>query len=163
MAKKILLAYSSAAGSTAEIAQEMAKVMREAGADVTVEAVEAIKSLDGYDSVVVGTAVRATQILSKTKSFMRKFKQPLQQKKVAYFVVCMAMSTPDEKTLAQVEAYLKPMMAVKAPVAAGKFAGCMNPAALTGFWKFAMKNQKYDDKRDWDLIRAWAKETLALL
>ncbi len=68
MAKKLLVAYGTAAGSTAEVAQAIGEEMEKAGAVVDVKPVEEVEDLKGYDAVVVGTAVRAFRILSKTQA-----------------------------------------------------------------------------------------------
>ena len=85
MSKKVLIAYGTAAGSTAEVAQAVGEEMEKAGAAVDVKPVEMVENINGYDAVVVGSSVRAFHILAKTRRFMRKFKQDLRDVPAAFF------------------------------------------------------------------------------
>ncbi len=95
MSKKYLIAYGTAAGSTAEVAEAIGEEMRQSGMTVDVQPVEEIRDISEYDGVVIGSAVRIFNLLPKTKKFIRKFKKALKQRPMAYFLVCMTMK---EKT-----------------------------------------------------------------
>jgi menaquinone-dependent protoporphyrinogen oxidase len=71
MFKKFLIAYGSAAGSTAEVAQAIGEEMQKEGAQVDVKPVEEVKDIRGYDGVVVGSSVRIMKLLGKTRRFLR--------------------------------------------------------------------------------------------
>jgi menaquinone-dependent protoporphyrinogen oxidase len=163
MAKKILVAYGTAAGSTAEVAQAVGEEMEKAGLEATVQPVEEVISLEGYDAVVVGTAVRAFRILPKTRRFMRKHRQALRQVPAAYFLVCLTMGEDTPENVKQAIGYAKPMIKIKEPVDLGLFGGCLIHDNLTDMFGKAMKNVPEQDHRDWDKIRAWAGETLPKL
>jgi len=163
MSKKILIAYGSAAGSTAEVAQAIADEMEKGGAQVDALAVENVKDLSGYDGVVVGTAVRMFRILGKTKRFFRKHRKHLSQLPVAYFIACMTMKEPTPENIEKTKGYAEPMVNVKEPVSLGLFGGYFDPEKLTGLFAKTMKDEPMEDARDWDKIRAWARETLPKL
>lgn len=163
MTQNILLAYGTVAGSTAEVAQAIAEEMEQAGAQVDVQPVESVKSIAGYDAVVVGTAVRMFHLLPKTKRFLLKHRQALNQVPVAYFLVCLAMGEPTPENIAKANDYAKPMVEIKAPVNLGLFGGCINHEKLTDFFGKSMKSFPEQDHRDWDQIRTWARETLSKL
>ncbi len=163
MDKKILVAYGTAAGSTTEVAEAVGEEMRQGGAQVDVRAVEDIKDITEYDAVVLGSAVRAFHLLGKTRKFLRKHKKQLQQKPVAYFVVCLTMKEDTPENVEQTKKFAKPMFQVTEPVSLGLFGGCMDPDKLTGFFAMPFKNAPKEDHRDWDQIKSWAKETLAKL
>jgi menaquinone-dependent protoporphyrinogen oxidase len=163
MAKKILLAYGTAAGSTEEVAQAVADEMRQAGAEVDVHAVETVKEITGYDAVVVGTAVRMFRILGKTKRFLRKHRQAISQVPVAYFLVCLTMEEDTPQNISKAKEFAKPMIETKAPVSLGLFGGCINHEKMTDFFGKAMKSMPEQDHRDWEEIRAWARNTLPML
>ena len=163
MSKKVLITYGTAAGSTAEVAKAVGEEMEKAGAVVDVKPVEEVEDLEGYDAVVVGTAVRAFRILSNTRRFMRKHKRALNQVPAAYFLVCLTMGEDTPENVKQAIGYAKPMIKIKEPVDLGLFGGCLKHDALTGVFAKAMKNVPEQDHRDWDKIRAWAGETLRKL
>lgn len=160
MEKKILVAYGTAAGSTGEVAEAVGEEMRQAGAEVDVRAVEDVRNLDGYDAVVLGSAVRAFRLLPKTKKFLRKQKKQLREIPVAYFVVCLTMSKETPENIEKAKGFANPMIKTAEPVSLGLFGGCMDPDKITGFFGMAFKNAPKEDHRDWDEIRAWAKDTL---
>ena len=51
---RILVAYATKKGSTAEIAQAIGKELRTAGHLVDVTEMKSVSSLDGYNAVVIG-------------------------------------------------------------------------------------------------------------
>jgi len=163
MSKKVMIAYGTAAGSTAEVAQAVGEEMEKAGVTVDVKPVEEVDNLEGYDAVVVGTAVRAFRILSNTKRFMRKHKKALHQVPAAYFLVCLTMGEDTPENVKQAIGYAKPMIKIKEPVDLGLFGGCLKHDKLTGMFAKAMKNVPEQDHRNWEKIRAWAGETLPKL
>ena len=159
MTPNILLAYSTVAGSTAEVAQAIAEEMTAAGAQVVVQAVEDVKDLSGYNAVVLGTAVRMFHILGKTRRFLRKHRKALSQVPVAYFLVCLTMGEETPENIQKAENYAKPMIETKAPVSLGLFGGCVNHEKLTDFFGKSMKGVPEQDHRDWEKIRTWARKT----
>jgi menaquinone-dependent protoporphyrinogen oxidase len=58
MTKKLLIAYASKCGSTAEIAKSMGKVLLEKGFEVDILPVNQVKTMEGYDGILAGSAVR---------------------------------------------------------------------------------------------------------
>jgi menaquinone-dependent protoporphyrinogen oxidase len=163
MSKKILLAYGTASGSTAEVAQAIADEMAKAGVQVDVSPVEEVKDLSGYDAVVVGTAVRAFHILGKTRRFFRKHQKALRALPVAYFLVCLTMGEETPENIQKATDYAKPMVNIKAPVSLGLFGGCINHEKMTDIFGKTMRSLPEQDHRDWDKIRAWANVTLPKL
>ena len=163
MPKKILIAYGSKAGSTAEVAEAIGEEMQQAGAEVSIQPVEAIKDIRGFDAVVVGSAVRAFHLLGITRRFLRRHKKALKQVPLAYFLVCLVMSEETPENIERAKGFAKPMLKIKEPVSLGLFGGCMDPSKLEGFAAKMMQSQSYADFRDWDEIRAWARDTLPKL
>jgi len=159
MPKKILIAYGSKAGSTAEVAESIGEEMKQAGAEVSVQPVEAIKDISEFDAVVIGSAVRAFRLLGNTRRFIRRHKKALKQVPLAYFLVCLTMSEDTPENIQRAKGFAKPMLKIKEPVSLGLFGGCMDPSKLEGFAAKMMQSQSYADFRDWDEIHAWAHET----
>ncbi|MFW5714490.1 MAG: flavodoxin domain-containing protein [Brevefilum sp.] len=159
MPKKILIAYGTKAGSTAEVAEAIGKEMQTLGAEISVQPVESINNIKPYDAAVVGSAVRFFHILGKTRRFLRRHKRNLGKIPTAYFLVCLTMAEDTPENYEKAHEFAKPMLKTKEPVNLGLFGGCMDPDKLTGFFAKAMQSQPKEDHRDWDAIRAWARET----
>lgn len=160
---KILVAYGTAAGSTAEVAQAIGEEMTQAGATVDIRPVEEVDTLEGYTALILGSAVRAFHLLRKTRKFIRKHRRAMQTMPVAYFLVCLTMKDPTEENIKTATKFASPMLAVKEPVDLGLFAGCLDPDKLTDPFGKVMKGQPKEDCRDWDVIRAWGREIVSKL
>jgi menaquinone-dependent protoporphyrinogen oxidase len=159
MPKKVLIAYGTKAGSTAEVAEAIGEEMKAEGAETFVQPVEGVKDIKPYDAVVVGSAVRIFRILGKTRRFLRKHKRQLQKISTAYFLVCLTMAEDTPENIEQAKKFAKPMLNTTTPVSLGLFGGCMDPEKLSGFAGKSMQSQPKSDHRDWDAIRTWARET----
>ena len=157
MDNKVLVAYASRAGATAEVAEEVGKVLAAEGLMVDVLPVQKVVSLEPYGALVLGSAARIGRLIPETMRFARKFSKQVKALKVVYFVSCLTMykQTPEARTT--VMGYLKPLVKMKEPLDIGLFGGAMVPEKIPGFWSKVMKNAERGDYRDWDLIREWAK------
>ena len=84
---------------------------------------------------------------------------------VAYFVVCLTMQDDTEENRRTVEAYLDPVCELVEPVDKGLFAGALDLSKLGLPLRLAMKAAKASegDFRDWEAIRAWARQAHGLL
>jgi menaquinone-dependent protoporphyrinogen oxidase len=163
MTKNILIPYATFTGSTAEVAEEIAKVFTARGFNVKIQPAKSVKDLKGYDAVVLGSAVRITKTHSEAQSFMQRHAKALANLPVALFVVCLTMKDPSDENCATVDGYLGQLKA-KAPgvqpLAEGKFAGVFEIERLSGIWKWTMSRGELEqgDFRNWDEIHAWAEE-----
>lgn len=158
MPSRILVAYASRDGSTAEIAEVIAHVLRGTGAAVDVASVKEAGSLDGYDAVVLGSAVHAWRVLPEAVQFAERHRQALAGLPVAYFVGCdrMREDTPHHRDVSQ--AALDALRKIREPRSIGLFAGkrdLHNPHPLFR-WLLARVGIIEGDWRNWPAIRAWA-------
>ena len=161
--KKILIAYATMAGSTKEVAETIGERLKNAGLDVDILPVEGIKSLSGYDALVLGSAVRAFHLLPKTTRFLRKFKNVIHEIPFAAFLVCLVMTEDTPERRATATKFAKPMIKVKQPLSLGLFGGVMDSSKLTGYALGMFKNHALEDNRDWEKIKGWAKDLSTLL
>ena len=163
MSKKILIAYASKTGSTAEIAAHVAAVLKKQGWKAAVKNVAEKPDITEYDAVVLGSAIHAGQLHGDVNAFMKRHKDALSQMPVAYFVACLGMKDATPESWKQVESYLDPLYEkypeVK-PVAQGQFAGALELKKLSWIFRTMMKLMKAEegDFRDSGAIRGWAKE-----
>jgi len=156
---KILVAYATKAGSTAEVAAEIGRVIEsKSGYKVDAHPVGKVKDVDGYDAVIIRSAIRAGKWLPEATKFVEKHRDALSQLPVAFFTVCLAMMEDTEENRRKVAAYLDPVRDLVQPVDVGLFAGVMDYSNLPFILRLMMKAMKSPegDFRDWEAIRAWA-------
>jgi menaquinone-dependent protoporphyrinogen oxidase len=158
MTKKVLLAYASRAGSTAEVAGRMGNILKGLGFNVDVKSVKEVTDITGYDSIVIGSAVRMFKLLPETVKFANRFRDELKNKPVAYFIVCLTMYENSEESRAKAQEYLKPLLKTKQPISIGLFGGKMDYSKLSFIWRILFKGRIPEgDFRNWNLIEEWAK------
>jgi len=109
MGKKILVCYATRCGSTGEVAERIASVIKSDGHTVDVSQVKRNIDIDDYDAVVVGSAIRIGKCLGEAIEFVKQRKPDLQKKKLFYFGVCLMITMPDK--LHEVQTYLDSMIA----------------------------------------------------
>jgi menaquinone-dependent protoporphyrinogen oxidase len=68
---KILVAYASKHGSTAEIAQSIGQTLRENHHEVDVLSVEDVKQIEKYQALILGSAVYSGRWMKEAVSFLR--------------------------------------------------------------------------------------------
>lgn len=87
MKPKILIAYASYAGSTMGIASDIGKTISEAGFQVDVRPMTESPDLDGYDTILLGSAVQNGTWLPEALAYIQSNRQKLNQMPVAAFSV----------------------------------------------------------------------------
>ena len=161
----VLVAYASKRGSTAEIAETIAATLRREGLGVCLERCEDVRSLDGYDAVVLGSAVYMKRWRGDARNFLKKHRKSLRQMPFWVFssgpVGDPAEDNPDWNE--------PPKLIDKIEELGGKdhtvFGGCL-PTEPKGFMEKAMVQgvpSEYRDRRDWTQIRDWAHQIASQL
>ena len=171
MTNRILVAYASRTGSTAEIAQAIGKTLAEEGAPVDVIAMSEVKDLSGYSAVVAGSAIRGSRWLSEAVEFIQAHRDVLAQKRFAMFTVCITMAMKNaENYRSGVVGWIAPVRAMVRPLSEGLFAGRLDSAKmrlnkntlLFGI-SVALGLFPRGDHRDWNAIRLWAESLKPVL
>jgi len=165
MSNKILIAYASRAGSTAEIAEAIGKTLSEIGAQVDVMPMNAVKDLSGYRVVVAGSAIRGSKWLPEATQFIRTHQSTLNHKPIAMFTVCITLAMKNaERYRSGVEGWVAPVRAMVKPLDQGFFAGLLDFKKLPVNWDTLMLRLTValgifprGDHRDWNAIHNWAK------
>jgi menaquinone-dependent protoporphyrinogen oxidase len=157
-AQKILVAYASKCGSTAEVAEALAKTLSEKGARVDVHPVKHVGDIGGYSAVVLGSAIRMGAWLPEAVDFVKKNQAPLSQMPTAFFTVHMLNRDDSAESRKNREAYVAPVHALVTPDAEAFFAGKIELARLSFLDRLIsnLMKAKDEDARDWNAIGGWA-------
>jgi menaquinone-dependent protoporphyrinogen oxidase len=156
---RVLVAYASKRGSTAEIAESIAAALRDSGLSVDCVPVGEVASLEPYDAVVLGSAVYMKRWRGDAKRFLNKHGEELARRRFWVFSsgpVGDAQKPPDPSWLepprivAQVE-----RLGARGHVV---FGGRMPIEPHGPIERSMVKNTpaEFRDLRDWGQIRAWA-------
>ncbi len=116
--KKILVAYASMAGSTAEVARVVGEELARGGSQVDVLPLDQVQSLEGYAGVVVG----APLILGWHRDalrFLRKHRKDFEQIPLAVFAMALSLIKTGEMSLNGVPVTIDEKLP-KVPEQAGK-------------------------------------------
>ncbi len=163
--KKILVTYATRAGSTCEVAEYVAEVLRAAGATVDVKYVTAVHEVQGYDAVVVGSAIRMGQWLPEAVEFVQAYREPLSHIPTAYFVVSGLLRNDIPDIRRKVLAYLDPVRKMLEPTSIGLFAGKIGYSTIDGLDRSIADavSSSEGDWRNWEAIRGWAQGLQSIL
>ncbi|PJF37198.1 MAG: flavodoxin [Candidatus Thermofonsia Clade 1 bacterium] len=165
--QKLLIAYATRAGSTAQVAEFMGKVLREAGLQVDVMPVKQVRDLSGYSGVILGSPIRMGSVLPELIRFVKAHAQTLSRLPLAYFNVNLTLMDDTPEARAIVDSYFNPLRVICAPLRVGAFAGKMDYARLNSLLRFLLARNRDQipegDWIDWQAVRQWALELLPLL
>lgn len=169
--KRILVAYDTIHGSTAEVAQRIGADLCERGFQVDVSFVGNVTSIAAYDAVILGSAIYEFRWLPDAMAFLKNNQAALSSMPVAYFIVGAALfkDTPENRD-ADKKSFVDPLLVeypdIK-PLSIGLFGGAVDfkkeqynllekivlriLGLIAGFKDSA-------DWRNWDYINSWAGE-----
>ncbi len=163
MENRMLVAYASKYGSTAEIAEYIGQVLRNMGIEVDVRNVNAVNDISQYENIIIGSATRMNKLLSEAVKFATKNESNLRRMKTAYFIVGVTMKQNTPENREKVKGFLEPLCRIREPVSIGLFAGKIDYSKVGFSWKVMAKLDKSGlmeegDFRNWDTISKWANE-----
>lgn len=134
---RILVAYATMAGSTAEVAQVVAEELTAAGLEVEVLPLEQVGGLNGYDGLVVG----GPMILGwhrAARRFLKKHRPALERMPLAVFVLAMRLTETGERSVDGVPIYVDEALPEK-PKEAGRLTFRERYTRLTGYLRPILK------------------------
>lgn len=159
MKDKILVAYATRYGSTADVAEAIGDELRTMGADVDVRPVNKVQELTPYRAVVIGSPIYMGKWLPESQVFIEKNQQRLRSVPVAFFAVGLTTTDENPEVIRKAEASMDAVRMLVTPVEAGIFPGRLESSALslTDRAIITMIRAKTGDFRDFQVVRAWAQ------
>jgi menaquinone-dependent protoporphyrinogen oxidase len=181
MAKKVLIVYGTRYGATEGTAEEIAKVLRDQGLEAKVANLknDKVKDISEYDLVVVGTGMQMGKWTGSAEDFLKRFQKELTSKKVAIFVSSAAEALlehtkNDEQIKQNRKTYLDDKVTKYnlSPVSTAMFGGVWDFNKMNFIFRRTLSSYKPKieeagfkeispglyDTRNWEEIKAWAKE-----
>jgi menaquinone-dependent protoporphyrinogen oxidase len=168
MDRKILVTCASKYGATAEIAEKIGEVLRQAGLKVDVLAADGIRDLASYKAVVLGSAVYVGKWQKEAAKFLQANEKILADRPVWLF---SSGPTGEGDPVELVDglrlpAALQPVADRIRPQDIAVFHGYINPDKLNFIEKWAIKSlvkKPFGDFRDWEAITTWATSIAEIL
>jgi menaquinone-dependent protoporphyrinogen oxidase len=160
MESQVLVAYATKYGATAEIAEKIGEVLRQAGLPSDVLAADRVGDLSVYQAVVLGSAVYMGQWRKEAAKFLRT-NEPVLAEKPVWLFSSGPLGEGDPVELLQGWQFpgrLKPIADRIGPRDITAFHGALDANKLNFLEKWILKNVKspVGDFRDWEAISAWA-------
>jgi menaquinone-dependent protoporphyrinogen oxidase len=164
MPAPVLVAYSTRTGSTREVAEAIAEVLREAKLPVEVARMSEIKAMSRYHAVVLGAPLYVGQMPGELHRFLKRFPIQLGALPQWFFVLGPIKGNPEEFSKAgeQAEKQLRRypwVQPLDIKILGGRFDVNHMPFPFNlarHLPAFPAKDIQPADIRDWKDIRAWA-------
>jgi menaquinone-dependent protoporphyrinogen oxidase len=159
MAARILVAYATRKGSTAEIAQAIGSKLNSEEYTVDVSEMKSITSLKGYNAVVIGAPVYTGKVSGDVTAFVATNKDELVRLPVAGFLTVIAPVFPKTGDVKEFTDQLITALAPVNPVSVTMFAGTLDTGKMNFVERSLTSLMKVPtgDFRDWDAIAGWAR------
>ena len=163
--QKILVAYASMTGSTAEIAAEIGKILRHAEYAVDVKPLNDVMDITDYTAVVIGSPIYARAWRPEAAEFVRTYRHALSKIPVAYFTTGITLSIADSPNIRRhMDTYLIPLQEEVyevEPVSIEHFAGVLDFKKLSFMYRLVWpltsgRKVKQGDYRNWHAVQNWA-------
>ena len=153
MSARVLVAYATKLGSTGEIAETIAHVLRDGGHRALALPARDVRSLDDWDGVILGSAVYAAFWQKDARLFIERFREDLKARPLWLF-----SGGPLDRRLARAD---QPITPHGAEITAGlgarahrTFGGRLSPNAAVDAQ--ILQTHRIGDFRDWQSIVDYA-------
>lgn len=172
MAKKILVAYATAYGSTRDIAEWIMETLAENNQfQIDVLLVESVKGIDRYDAVILGSAIHGGKWLPEAINFLHTNREALNRIPVAFFLVGLMMNLKSESIQKLIDDFLEAERNMVNPISEGHFLGAFQAKdhpffeglGFRFFKAYCGLGWRSGDHRQPEKVRAWASNLQTLL
>ena len=148
---RVLIAYASKYGSTGEVAETIANVLRSRCVHADVRPAGEVQSLDGYDGVVLGGGIYMGRWHRNARGFARHFAYELETMPFVVFALGPVDEVEEHRASSEKQ-FARALDKLPArPFASALFGGAVDPRKLS----FPFNHMPAADVRDWDAIRGW--------
>ena len=166
MSGSVLVGYATRSGSTQEVAEAVAATLRDSGAEVDLQPMRDVRTLNGYRMLVLGAPLYMFRWHKDALAFLSRHQKAI--KKVSVAVFALGPFHDEEKEWQSARAQFDKEVAKSpwfAPIAREVFGGKFDPTKLRFPMNLipALKNMPASDIRNWDGIRAWTSDLAAKL
>jgi menaquinone-dependent protoporphyrinogen oxidase len=158
MPQKILITYATKLGSTTKVAHAIGDTISKKGIAVDVLPIKDVPEISGYDTIIIGSAVRMGSWLPEAVNFVKHHQETLNKVTTKIFSVHILNQGDEPESQKERTAYTAPVWALIHPEDEAFFAGKIDPSQLKFVEKLLFKAVKSPngDYRDWDKIQRWA-------
>jgi menaquinone-dependent protoporphyrinogen oxidase len=153
----VLVTYASKHGSTEEIAERITATLRRLSIETDLQPVEAVRDIEPYTAVVLGSAIYYGSWLKEAREFVHRYEAALAARPVWLFSsgplgVEVKDAEPQPKELAEFQESVKP----RDPRV---FFGALDYRQLSFMERMVVKGVRAPegDFRDWGAIEEWAE------
>ncbi|MEU1192945.1 flavodoxin domain-containing protein [Streptomyces sp. NPDC005859] len=156
MADTVLVTYGTTNGSTAEIAEAVAAILRKDGLTVDSLPARSVTSAARYDAVVVGGGLYTGRWHKDARRFVRRNRVLLAERPVWFFSSGPLDASASERDIPPVRGVQRAMdrLGVQDHIT---FGGCLEEGARGRVAGMILRSGKGGDFRDFGAIEAWAK------
>jgi menaquinone-dependent protoporphyrinogen oxidase len=160
---RVLVSAASRHGGTEEIAREIAVALGDAGLEPVVLAPDEVRALEGYEAVIVGSAIYMGEWMDSARDFVERFSSEL-----GGLPVWLFSSGPLDPSAVLGDEERRAIAEITAATGARShrlFAGKVDPAELGLGERVLLEagHAPVGDFRPWSEIRAWGEEIAAAL
>jgi len=149
----LLVAYATRNGSTRDVAEHIASMLRLDGYEVVCRAADEVDDLDAVDAVILGAPIYTGRWHRDARDFVKRHRDELARG--AFAVFALGPRTLDlhdmNSTREQLDRALR-KLAAPTPATIAVFGGVLDPKKL----HFPFNRVRSSDARDWDDIDRWA-------
>ena len=160
MEKKVLVTYASKYGATAEIAEKIGEVLRQAGLQTDILPIKSIRDLTQYEAVILGSAVYIGNWRKEAVKFLESNEKMLIDRPVWLFSSGPTGEGDPVELMNgwRFPAALQPIADRIRPRDIAVFHGYVNMKKLNFIEKAMLNNVKspVGDFRDWEAVITWA-------
>ncbi|MFJ3233611.1 flavodoxin domain-containing protein [Streptomyces sp. NPDC086787] len=156
MTGRVLVAYGTTNGSTAQIAEAVAHVLCKEGLTAEARPAPSVASIETYDAVVVGGALYAGRWHKDARRFVRRHRRVLAARPLWFFSSGPLDASASERNIPPVPGVRRAMdrLGVREHIT---FGGSLEEGARGRVAQMILCNGKGGDFRDLPAIEAWAE------
>ncbi|MFE1311849.1 flavodoxin domain-containing protein [Streptomyces sp. NPDC058755] len=160
MSTRVLVAYGTTNGSTAQIAETVAEALLKEGLTAQARPARSVTSVAPYDAVVVGGALYAGRWHRDARRFLRRHRRDLAERPLWLFSSGPLDASASERDIPPVPGVRRAMDRLTV-IEHATFGGCLEEGAKGRIAGMLLRDGKGGDFRDVPAIEEWARHIAA--